>query len=56
MRNYDIIKEIWKLTQKPYENESWRRQRECEVRMREIEGVIAEQRPQISGPILKEEK
>ena len=50
MRNYDIIKEIFKITQKEIEGDRWERQYAMEEKVKEIERLISNERPAITGP------
>ena len=52
MRNYDIIKEIFKITQSDKGKKYYE---QCaEVQIKEIEYLIAKERPVITGPKLKQ--
>jgi len=50
MRNYDIIKKIFELTQIGKDVKYWQREELAEEKLKEIEGLIADERPQITGP------
>jgi hypothetical protein len=53
MRNYDIIKKIFEITQQQPKGDRWERNWEWEEKIKEIEGLIADQRPAITGPKYK---
>jgi hypothetical protein len=53
MRNYDIIKKIFEITQQQPKGDRWERNWEWEDKIKEIEGLIADQRPAITGPKYK---
>jgi hypothetical protein len=53
MRNYDIIKKIFKITQQEVKGERWERTYQWEDKIKEIEELIADQRPAITGPKYK---
>ena len=50
MRNYDIIKKIFEMTQIDKGVTRWEREDMAEDRLKEIEGLIADERPAITGP------
>ena len=50
MRNYDIIKKVFELTQIGKDVKYWEREELAEEKLKEIEGLIADERPQITGP------
>ena len=56
MRNHDIIKKIFEITQQQPKGERWERNFEWEDKIKEIEGLIADERPAITGPRWKEAK
>ena len=56
MRNYDIIKKIFEITQQQPKGDRWERNWEWEEKIKEIEGLIADERPAITGPRWKEAK
>ena len=56
MRNYDIIKKIFEITQIDKNLSRWEREDMAEDRLKEIEGLIADERPAITGPRWKEAK
>ncbi len=53
MRNYDIIKKIFEITQQKPEGERWERTYQWEDKIEKIEELIADQRPAITGPKYK---
>jgi hypothetical protein len=53
MRNYDIIKKIFEITQIDKNLSRWEREDRAEERLKKIEGLIADQRPTITGPKYK---
>tara|TARA_B000000557_G_scaffold239905_1_gene218372 strand:- start:361 stop:531 length:171 start_codon:yes stop_codon:yes gene_type:complete len=53
MRNYDIIKKIFEITQQKAKGERWERTYQWEDKIKEIEELIADQRPAITGPKYK---
>ena len=50
MRNYDIIKKIFEITQIEKNVSRWEREELAEEKLKEIEGLIADERPTITGP------
>lgn len=56
MRNYDIIKKIFEITQQQPKGDRWEMNFEWEDKIKEIEGLIADERPAITGPRWKEAK
>tara|TARA_B100000214_G_C23693428_1_gene501918 strand:- start:377 stop:547 length:171 start_codon:yes stop_codon:yes gene_type:complete len=56
MRNYDIIKKIFEITQIEKNVSRWEREELAEEKLKEIEGLIADERPAITGPRWKEAK
>ena len=50
MRNYDIIKKVFEMTQIDKGVTRWEREDMAEDRLKEIEGLIADERPAITGP------
>jgi len=56
MRNHDIIKKIFEITQQEPKGDRWERNFEWEDKIKEIEGLIADERPAITGPRWKEAK
>ena len=50
MRNYDIIKKIFEITQIDKNVSRWEREDMAEERLKKIEGLIADERPAITGP------
>ena len=50
MRNYDIIKKVFEITQIDKNVSRWEREDMAEERLKEIEGLIADERPIITGP------
>jgi len=56
MRNHDIIKKIFEITQIDKGVSRWEREDMAEERLKEIEGLIADERPAITGPRWKESK
>ena len=56
MRNYDIIKKIFELTQIDKGVSRWEREDRAEERLKEIEGLIADERPAITGPKWKQQQ
>ena len=54
MRNYDIIKKIFEITQQQPKGDRWERNWEWEEKIKEIEGLIADERPAITGSNLVE--
>jgi len=56
MRNYDIIKKIFEITQINKGVKYWEREELAEEKLKEIEGLIADERPAITGPRWKERK
>ena len=56
MRNYDIIKKIFEITQIDKGVSRWEREDMAEERLKEIEGLIADERPAITGPKWKQQQ
>ena len=56
MRNYDIIKKIFEITQIDKGVTRWEREDMAEDRLKEIEGLIADERPEITGPKWKQQQ
>ena len=56
MRNHDIIKKIFEITQIGKDVKYWEREELAEEKLKEIEGLIADERPAITGPRWKEAK
>ena len=54
MRNYDIIKKVFEMTQIDKGVTRWEREDMAEDRLKEIEGLIADERLAITGPNLVE--
>ena len=54
MSNYEIVKKVFEITQQKPEGERWERNYEWEDKIKEIEGLIADERPTITGPKWKE--
>ena len=50
MRNYDIIKKVFEITQIEKNVSRWEREELAEEKLKEIEGLIADERPAITGP------
>ena len=53
MRNYDIIKKIFEITQIDKGVSRWDREDMAEDRLKKIEEFIADERPTITGPKYK---
>jgi len=53
MRNYDIIKKIFEITQIEKNVSRWERENMAEDKIEKIEELIADQRPAITGPKYK---
>jgi len=56
MRNYDIIKKIFEITQIEKGKDFYEREVEAEDKLKQIEGLIADERPAITGPKWKKAK
>ena len=56
MRNYDIIKKVFEITQVDKEVKPWEYEEVSEEKLKQIEGLIANERPAITGPKWKEKK
>ena len=56
MRNYDIIKKIFEITQINKGVKYWEREELAEEKLKEIEGLIADERPAITGPKWKQQQ
>ena len=56
MRNYDIIKKIFEITQIEKNVSRWEREELAEEKLKEIEGLSADEPPAITGPRWKEAK
>ena len=56
MRNYDIIKKIFEITQIEKNVSRWEREDIAEDRLKEIEGLIADERPAITGSKWKQKE
>jgi hypothetical protein len=56
MRNHDIIKKIFEMTQVFKGVKYWDREDTAEKAIKKIEGLIADERPAITGPRWKEVK
>ena len=56
MRNYDIIKKVFEITQIGKEVKSWEYEELSEAKLKEIQELIADERPQITGPKFKKIK
>lgn len=53
MRNYDIIKKVFEITQIDNEVKPWDYEEIAQEKLKEIEELIADERPQITGPKFK---
>ena len=56
MRNYDIIKKVFDITQIEKGKSYYEREVEAEERLKQIEGLIADERPCITGPKWKQKE
>ena len=56
MRNYDIIKKVFQITQIEKGKDFYEREVEAEDKLKQIEGLIADERPYITGPKFKKIK
>ena len=56
MRNYDIIKRVFEMTQVFKGVKYWDREDTAEEAIKKIEGLIADERPAITGPRWEERK
>ena len=56
MRNYDIIKKVFEITQVDEEVKPWDYEEIAQLKLKEIEELIADERPQITGPKFKKVK
>tara|TARA_A100001201_G_C4083055_1_gene199585 strand:- start:147 stop:320 length:174 start_codon:yes stop_codon:yes gene_type:complete len=56
MRNYDIIKKVFEITQIDKEVKSWDYEEVSEAKLKEIQELIADERPCITGPKFKKIK
>ena len=56
MRNYDIIKKVFEITQIDKEVKPWEYEEIAEEKLKQIEGLIADERPAITGPKWKQAK
>ncbi len=56
MRNYDIIKKVFQITQIEKGKDFYEREVEAEDKLKQIEGLIADERPCITGPKFKKIK
>jgi len=56
MSNYEIIKKVFEITQIEKDVKYWDREKESEEKLKEIEELIADERPTITGPKWKEIK
>ena len=56
MSNYEIIKKVFEITQIDKEVKPWDYEEVAEGKLKEIEELIADERPQITGPKFKKIK
>ena len=56
MRNYEIIKKVFEITQIEKGKDFYEREVEAEDKLKQIEGLIADERPCITGPKFKKIK
>ena len=56
MRNYDIIKKVFEMTQIDKGVTHWEREDMAEHTLKEIQELIADERPCITGPKFKKIK
>jgi len=56
MRNYDIIKKVFEITQIDNEVKPWDYEELSEAKLKEIQELIADERPCITGPKFKKIK
>mgnify|MGYP000558986560 CR=1 FL=1 len=56
MRNYDIIKKVFEMTRIGKDVKYWQREELAEKKLKEIQGLIANERPSITGPKWEQEE
>ena len=56
MRNYEIIKKVFEITQIEKGKDFYELEVEAEDKLKQIEGLIADERPYITGPKFKKIK
>jgi len=56
MRNYDIIKKVFKITQTEINGDYYDREHKAEELIFQIQGLIANERPEITGSKWKQKE